>query len=218
MRAFYPRYHERPERLDEIRRGLEEALKTDQHVDNLSTLAQVCFTWGDIRATSRDQKVAAYERGRQVARQALEASPRNVAAHFWYATNTARLAQTLWELRSLFLLLTVHEEVRIVLDLNPKYAPIYALAGNIYYDLPGVIGGDLDKAEALFRKGLELDPRFTQMRLGLGKTLIKKGRVAEGRRELQAVLDEREPRFLADWTLKDSREARETLGSLQGKP
>jgi hypothetical protein len=28
--------------------------------------------------------------------------------------------------------------------------------------------------------------------------------VAEGRRELQAVLDEREPRYLADWTLKDS--------------
>jgi hypothetical protein len=97
LRAFYPRYHERPERLDEIRRGLEEALKTDPHVDNLSALAQVCFTWGDIRATSRDQKLAAYERGRQVARQALEATPRHVAAHFWYATNTARLAQTLWE-------------------------------------------------------------------------------------------------------------------------
>jgi hypothetical protein len=42
------------------------------------------------------------------------------------------------------------------------------LAGTIYYDLPGV-RGDLDRAEALFRKGLELDPRFTHMRLGLGK-------------------------------------------------
>ncbi len=218
MRAFYPRYHERPERLDEIRRGLEEDLKTDPHVESLLALAQVCFASGDIRATSRDQKVAVYERGRQAAKRALEASPENVAAHFWYATNGARLAQTLWEIRSLFLLLTVREEIQIVLELNPKYTPVYALAGNIYYELPGVLGGDLTKAEAMFRRGLELDPRFTEMRLGLGKSLIKMGRVTEGRRELQSVLDEKEPRYLADWTLKDSKQAREVLRSLAGNP
>jgi cytochrome c-type biogenesis protein CcmH/NrfG len=218
MRAFYPRYHERPERLDGIRRGLEEALKTDPHVDNLVALAQVSFTWGDIRATSRDQKVAAYERGRQVAKRALEADPKNVRAHFWYATNTARVAQSLWEVRSLFLLLTVRDEVRMILDLDPKYAPVYALAGNTYAELPGIFGGDLGKAEAMFRKGLALDPRFTAMRLGLGKSLIRQGRVAEGRRELQAVLDEKEPRYPADWTLKDTKEAGEALQSLRGTP
>ncbi len=218
MRALYPRYHERPERLDEIRRGLEEVLTTDPHVDNLLALAQVSFTWGDIRATSRDQKIAAYERGREVARRASDANPRNVAAHFWFATNTARLAQTLWEVRSLFLLLAVREEVRILLDLDPRYAPAYALAGSIYYELPGVFGGDFGKAEAMFRKGLELDPRFTEMRLGLGNTLIKTGRVTEGRRELQAVLDEKEPRYRADWTLKHSVEARRLLRSLGGNP
>ncbi len=92
----------------------------------------------------------------------------------------------------------------------------YALAGYVYYEVPGLLGGDLDKAEELFRKGLEQDPRFTGLRVGLAKVLIKKGNAAEARRELQTVLEEREPSNVADWTFKDSRQAREILDSLEG--
>jgi hypothetical protein len=42
--------------------------------------------------------------------------------------------------------------------------------------------------------------------------------VATGpRRELQAVLDEKAPSNLADWTLRDSKEARALLESIKGK-
>ena len=64
--------------------------------------------------------------------------------------------------------------------------------------MPGVFGGNLDRAEQMFRRGLEQDPRFTGLRVGLGKTLVKKGRFAEARRELQAVLDEKAPTNPAD--------------------
>jgi tetratricopeptide (TPR) repeat protein len=218
LHAFYPHYHDNPARLDEIQRGLERALETAPRVETFLALAQVCFTRGDVRATSRAQKVAAYERGRGAAQRAVELSPRSAAAHFWYATNTARLGQTEWGIRSLFLLPTIREEIQTVLDLDPQFTPIYALAGNVFYEVPGFLGGDLAKAEAMFRKGLQLDPRFTEMRLGLGRTLIKGGRIAEGRRELQAVLDEREPRYPADWTLKDSPEARKLLESIRSQP
>jgi hypothetical protein len=69
----------------------------------------------------------------------------------------------------------------------------------------------------MFRKGLEQDPRFTGLRVGLAKVLIRKGKIAEVRRELQAVLNEKEPRNLADWTFKDSRQARELWDSLEGE-
>jgi predicted Zn-dependent protease len=85
------------------------------------------------------------------------------------------------------------------------------------FEVPSALGGDVDRAERMFRTGLGLDPRFTGMRVGLARTLIKQGRVAEARRELQAVLDERAPANLADWTMKDSRRARELLDSLQGR-
>jgi thioredoxin-like negative regulator of GroEL len=111
----------------------------------------------------------------------------------------------------------VKEEIQTVLDLDPKFTAVYSLAGYVYYEVPGLLGGDLNKAEELFRKGLELDPKFTGMRVGLAKTLIKRGRIAEAQRELATVLGEKEPSNLADWTLKDSTEARLLLESLKGK-
>ncbi len=217
LREFSARYHEDPARLDKIREGLEQATKTDRHVANLVALAQVCFIWGEIRAQTPDQKLEAYERGRHAARRAVELDPKNPAAHFWYATNTARWGQTKGVVRSLFLLPTVQEEIQTVRALDPNFTAVYSLAGNVFYEVPGLLGGDLNKAEEMFRKGLELDPKFTGMRVGLAKTLIKKGRVAEARREIEAVLGQKEPRNPADWTTKDFKEAHALLESIKGK-
>jgi Tfp pilus assembly protein PilF len=103
-------------------------------------------------------------------------------------------------------------ETAIALD--PGLIPAYVLAGSVYYEVPGLFGGDLEKSEAMFKKALNLDPRWTGARVGLARTLVKRGRPAEARREAEAVLAEREPRNPADWTLKDSREARALLATL----
>lgn len=216
LETFFQRYHEDPPRLDIIRNGLEQAVVSDPRPEDLTALAQVCFIWGDVRATTNDQKLDAYDQGRQAARRAIELEPRNAVAHLWYATNTARWGQTKGILRSLFLLPTVQEEIQQVLTLDPRLVAVYALAGNVYYEVPGLLGGDIGKAELMFRKGLELDPTFTGMRVGLAKTLIRRERIAEARRELQAVLQEKAPHNLADWTMKDAKEARELLESIQG--
>jgi tetratricopeptide (TPR) repeat protein len=217
VQTLATRYHDDPARLDQVREGLEQATKTDPHVDNLVALGRVSFIWGDIRAATRDQKLEAYERGRQAAKRAAELAPRNPEAHFWYAINTARWGQTKGIVRSLFLLPTVQQEIQTILDLDPKFTAVYALAGHVFYEVPGLLGGDLHKAEEMFRKGLEQDPQFTALRVGLGKTLLKLKRVAEAQRELQAVLDEKKPSNPADWTLRDTKEARELLGSINRK-
>ena len=112
-------YHRDPTRLDAIRNGLEETIKTDSHVENLVALARVSFIWGDIRTMTDDQKLVAYDRGRQVAKRVIEREPRHVQARFCYALNTARWGQTKGVLRSLFLLPTVQEEISSILGLNP---------------------------------------------------------------------------------------------------
>jgi tetratricopeptide (TPR) repeat protein len=210
-------YHEDPTRLDQIRQGLEQAVKSDPDPANLVALARASFIWGDVRATNRDQKLQAYDRGRQAGKHAVEMEPRDPEAHFWYAINTARWGQTEGIVRSLFLLPTVEEEIHIILDLDPKFTAVYALAGNLFYEVPSLLGGDLTKAEEMFRKGLEQDPRFTAMRVGLGKTLLKLRRPAEAKREFQAVLDEQNPTNPAEWTLRDMKDARELLASIDGK-
>jgi tetratricopeptide (TPR) repeat protein len=215
LNAVATTYHEDPARLDALREGLEQAVRDDPDAANYTALSRVCFLWGDVRATSDDDKLAAYERGRDAGRRAVELEPRAFLGHLWYAVNTARWGQTKGVVRSLFLLPTVREEIRILLELAPNVPAVHALAGNVDLEVPGPLGGDLDRAEATFRRGLQLDPTFTGIRVGLAKALIKKSRIAEARRELQTVLAEKDPSNLADWTLKDVPEARRLLESIR---
>jgi tetratricopeptide (TPR) repeat protein len=218
VRALASRYHEDPTRIDALRAALAQAVRTDSQVDNLLALAQIAFLYGDVRAKTTEDKLEAYEQGRQAAERAAAVAPRNARAHFWYATNAGRWGQTKGVLRSLFLLPEVKRGMQTALDLDPRFPPAYVLAGTVYYDVPGLFGGDLEKSEQLFRKGLEVDGRLTALRVGLARTLIKRGRIADARRELQAVLDEKAPSNVADWTLKDSPQARALLDSLAGRP
>jgi hypothetical protein len=218
VRSWATRYHEDPPSIDRMRAELAQAVAVDPSVDNLVALAEVCFIWGEVRAKTTDEKLAAYDQGRQAAQRAVELAPRSVTAHLWYAIDAGRWGQTKGMMRSLSLLPIVRKEVDTVLALDPTFAPGYSLAGHFYLEVPGMLGGDLVRAEKLFRTGLELDPTFTSMRVGLAKTLMKKGRVAEARKELEAVLAEKAPHNLADWTLKDSVDARELLDSLRTRP
>lgn len=215
LKALSTRYHEDPKKVDQLKAALEKAAETDPDVDTLLALAQVCFIYGDVRALTEEGKLAAYDRGRQAAKHAIELAPKSAPAQFWYGTNTGRWGQTKGIMRSLFLLPTVKEAMQTALALDPGYAPAYALGGSIYYEVPGYAGGDLDRSEAMFRKGLELDPRYTNMRLGLARTLLKKGRTAAARQELEAVLGEKAPSNPADWTMKDVPQAKALLHDIK---
>lgn len=211
------RYHEDPTRLDTLREGLEQAVRDDPDAANFTALSRVSFIWGDVRARSDEEKLAAYERGRASGQRAIQLEPKNFLGHLWYAINTARWGQTKGVVRSSFLLPTVREEIRVLLELAPNVAAGHALAGNVDYEVPGPLGGDVDRAEATFRKGLQLDPGFTGIRVGLAKVLIKKNQPAQARRELSAVLDEKDPSNLADWTVKDVPDARRLLESIRDR-
>ena len=214
IRAFGSRYHEDPARIDTLRDAMTRAAASDPQVENLLALAQIAFLYGDVRARTSEDKLAAYEQGRQAARRAVELAPRSARAHFWYATNAGRWGQTKGVMRSLFLLPEVKRGMETAIELDPRFAPAYVLAGTVYYEVPGLFGGDLEKSEALFRRGLTVDAHHTALRIGLARTLLKRGRPAEARRELQAVLDETAPSNVADWTMKDVGEARALLATL----
>jgi predicted Zn-dependent protease len=112
---------------------------------------------------------------------------------------------------------TVRAEIRTLLELAPDVAAVHALAGNVDLEVPGPLGGDLERAEAAFRTGLRLDRAFTGIRVGLAKVLIKKNQVPDARRELQAVLEEKDPSNPADWTMKDVPDARRLLESIAAR-
>src|SRR5713101_2039159 len=176
----------------------------------------------DARALDRardllDEKLAAYDRGRELGKRAVELAPKSHDAHIWYAINTARWGETKGILRSLFLLPTVKEEIRILLELNPRSVRAHVLAGNVFLEVPGFAGGDRAKAEEHFKKALEGDPRFTGARLDLARVYIADTRYADARRELQRVINETTPTIVADWTVKDAPRARKLLESIKDR-
>lgn len=214
-RQLFVRYHEDLSRLDRARDLLEKTLKEDSRVEIMLLLAQVYFAWGDVRAGDGDEKLRGYERGRELAKRAVELAPRNPLTHLWYAIHTGRVGQTRGVLRSLFLVPTIKEEIEIIFSLDPNLPGAHDLAGSVALELPRFLGGDWDEAEKHFRQGLKIDPRFTALRVDLARVLIKKGKHAEARKELQRVLSEKAPRSPADWAAKDSKRAREILQSIR---
>ena len=115
-------YHEDPAHLDRLREGLERVGAGTPTVAGLIALARVEFLWGDVRASSREAKLAAYDRGRQAAKRAVDQSPKNALAHLWYGVTTARWGQTRGILQSLSLLSEVQEQIRIVLERTTRAA------------------------------------------------------------------------------------------------
>jgi tetratricopeptide (TPR) repeat protein len=216
-RALIARYHDDRTTLDRARELLEDALKRDSQIETMIMLSYVSFLWGDIRATSAEEKLEAYARGRELGKRAIELAPKSHDAHLWYAINTGRWGQTKGVLRSLFLLPTVREEIDILFQLNPRSVRAHSLAGNVFLEVPGLVGGDKQKAEEHFKKGLAIDPKFTVLRVDLARLYIATGRYAEARRELQQVVDEAAPTIMADWAVKDLPRARQLLASIKDK-
>ncbi|HEX9821415.1 MAG TPA: tetratricopeptide repeat protein [Methylomirabilota bacterium] len=216
-RALVARYHEDPTVIDRARDLLEAALARDRQVETMVMLSYVHFLVGDVRATTTDEKLAAYDRGRELGKRAVELAPRDPEAHVWYGINTGRWGLTKGVMRSLFLLPTVREQVEATLALDPKNLRALALSGNVYLEVPGLFGGDKEKAEQQFRQALEINPRFTVARVDLARVLIARGRYGDARRELQRVIGEKAPNNIADWTVKDLPRARQLLESIQGK-
>jgi tetratricopeptide (TPR) repeat protein len=215
-RDLLARYHEDRTRIDQARDLLEAELRQERRAETLVLLSRTYFLLGDVRATTADEKLAAYARGRELGQRAVELAPRSEEAHVWYAINTGRWGQTKGVMRSLFLLPTVREELDIIFSLNPRSVRGHALAGNVFFEVPGLLGGDRKKAEEHYRKALEIDPRFSVVRVDLARLLIASGRQAEARRQLTRVIGETAPSDPAGWAVKDLPRARQLLESIKG--
>lgn len=217
-RGLVARYHEDPTALDRARDLLDAALAKERKVETMVMLSYVQFLVGDVRATTAEEKLAAYDRGREIGRRAVELAPKSHDAHLWYAINTARWGETKGVLRSLFLLPTIRKELDTLLELDPRSVRAHILAGNVLLEVPGFAGGDRAKAEEHFKKALEIDPRFTNARVDLARVYIADARYGDARRELSRVVNETSPSVVADWTVKDAPRARKLLESIKDQP
>jgi tetratricopeptide (TPR) repeat protein len=210
-------FHEDRTRLDRAREMLEGEIARAPTLNALLLLSWTHLAWADYRASTTDAKLASYERGRDVAKRAIDLAPRSPEAHLWYAANLGRWAITKGKLHAAFLLSTLRSEIDTILELDPNHVPGLALAGSFYLETPAMFGGDVPRAEGYLRKALNLDPHFTRARIELSRCLIELRRYDEARVELKRVLDERQPSYPADWVMRHRPTAERLLSEMRAR-
>ena len=214
-RALLTAWHEDPARIDRARAALEAAAVTQPAPETLIELSRAWFLTGEYRAHTHPERSAAYNAGSDAARRAVAAAPRDDRAHLWLAINAGRAAQVRGLMSALALVATVREESEAVLKLNPSNAQGLIVAAGLAAELPAMMGGDRAKAEALFRRALEIDPHLTGGRLELARFYLATRRWRDAERELMRVRDETAPTDRPRWLVTDRPRARALLEELQ---
>ena len=216
-RTLLASYHEDGTRLERARQLLETATRRDPAPDALVLLSHVWFLTGDIVARTDDERLAAFDKGREAARSAVEAEPRRAEAHLWFAINTGRWAQIKGLLRAALLVSKVREESELVLRLDPDSVEGHALAGSLAAELPRALGGDTRRSEEHFRRALAIDSHRAAVRVELARLYTANGRYADARRELTQALEDPTPSDLPYWRVKVEPQARVLLESIKGR-
>jgi hypothetical protein len=167
-----------------------DALKRDaKDFDAAWKLARGCY-WLGSQAPEAERR-GFLERGIAAARQAVGISPNRPEGHFWTAANMGALAESFGLRAGLKYRGPIKDEIETVLKLDPAFMNGSAdrALGRWYFKVPGLFGGSTKRAEQHLRASLAYDPQSTISHFFLAEVLLDQGRRAEGKAELQRVVD-----------------------------
>jgi tetratricopeptide (TPR) repeat protein len=193
-------YHKNPMLLDETIKILEGiASQNPTDVDTLIFLSRVWLTYGFVNAKNREERIIAFRNGKEIAQKAIDISPNNPDAHFFFVANLSTLGQVQGILNSLFMLPHVRKEIDTILELDPHHAYGIAMQGLLFTYLPPILGGDLKIGESYLRQSVALDPHTSSTKLYLGTNLKMQKRYDEAKKVFKEIIDEKNPKVYPDW-------------------
>jgi hypothetical protein len=134
----------------------------------LAQSALECLRRGEDLLTA-ESRLAAYREGLQLAQRAVAADDNNASAHFALFANNGRVMLMEGQTLNPFNLLAVNRELERALELNPDYADALAARGGLYRQLPRLLGGSLEKAEADLTRAIALDADAVGARIELAQ-------------------------------------------------
>jgi Tfp pilus assembly protein PilF len=131
-------------------------------------------------ATTKEQKMAAYQEGLELANRAVNLDDDNADAHFAIFGNKGRILLLEGVTANPVSLLQVNRDLERALELNPNHADALAAKGGLYRQLPWLLGGSLSVAETCLTKAIQLDPDAVSARIELAATYRDMGQPERG--------------------------------------
>lgn len=198
-------YHKNRLNIDHSMVITNEVLEKDpNNIDALIFLSRVWLTHGYVKERTKDARINSFEKGKEIAERAVEISPENPDAHFFYVANLALVGQTKGVFNSLFMLPEVRAKLDHILELDPNHTYGLGMQGTLYYYLPSILGGDIKISEIYLRRALFNDPHLSSAKLYLAMNLKKQKRYDEAVEVLNELISDKEPTFYPDWYLNKS--------------
>jgi tetratricopeptide (TPR) repeat protein len=154
--------------------------------------ARAAYFYGTYaRADAPDgEKMAIFDGGMTLAKQAIALSPRGVEGHFWLGVLYGVYGEAKGVLKSLSLVPSIKQEMQTCLELDPSvegYGPDRVL-GRMYYKLPWFKGGDNKKSIAHLEKSLAGAPTDALTKFYLAETYKSEGMKAKAVEQLQGII------------------------------
>lgn len=131
-------------------------------------------------AADRAERAAHFARGEELAQRAVHLDDASADAHFAVFCNRGESMRLDGEsIRDVFALRGLLAELDRTLALQPDHPAALAAKGTFLIRLPRLLGGNVDRGEAILRRVLVLDPETVTARLGLARVYEYRGQFEE---------------------------------------
>jgi tetratricopeptide (TPR) repeat protein len=178
--------------------------------------SHLCFERG-YASEKNSKKREWYERGEKFAELAIEKNPNNPEAHFWFATNKGSLGKLNGVLNSLFMADDLKKEAQKAIELDSIHAGAHMILGEVYKSLPGLFGGDKQKALEEFEKAMEKDSLYTAVYISLAKIYRDLGKQEKAKETLYKLISLDTSKDIRRLELYEKKDAEKLLEEIEDK-
>jgi tetratricopeptide (TPR) repeat protein len=210
---------ETPERAREAAAVLRRARSADyQNYEVAWKLAKFNYYLGS-HVGDKEARAAAFEEGVAAGEAAVRLRPDGPEGHFWLGANLGGRAQLRGALSALSAVGDIRREMETVIRLDEGFqaGSAYLALGQIDLEMPGVLGGDRQRAVETLEKGLRFGPDNAFLRLRLAEAYLAVKRPADARKQLDALFQMKpHPDYVAEYR-EAEREARKLSKTVESR-
>ena len=157
-----------------------------------ASLAQQALTECEAgrQTNDRAERERHFMQGRELAQRAVALDDRSADAHFSLFCNQGEAMRLDGEsISDVFGFRALMRELDRTIELKPDHPGALSAKGTFLVRLPRVLGGDVERGEAMLHRVITLDPTAVTARIGLARVCEYRGKLDEGieyaRRALQ---------------------------------
>jgi len=158
--------------------------------DALWRLGEYYYHLG-LRVNDNKEKKDIFDKSQNYCRRATLVNDDKVEGHYWLGVAYGKYGESKGVMKSSFLVKPIKKEMEKVIEKDESYEcwGVYRVLGRLYFKLPGLFGGSIEKSLEYLQKEKKMCPSNLLGRYYLADTLRKADKEDEAIKELNFILN-----------------------------